>query len=103
MKTSFGTILAAAVSGAALFTANAAKVEVDFSRDIGPVKPVNGVGQPPMVGKLSGWPMFHYLKEAGIPYSRLHDVSGWLGGGLFVDIPNLFPDFDADENDPKNY
>ena len=49
MKTSFGTILAAAVSGAALFSANAAKVEVDFSRDIGPVKPVNGVGQPATV------------------------------------------------------
>ena len=78
-------------------------VEVDFSHEVGPVKPVNGVGQPPMVGKLSGWPMFHYLKEAGIPYSRLHDVSGWLGGGLFVDIPNLFPDFDADENDPRSY
>lgn len=49
---------------------------------IGPVKPVNGVGQPPMVGALRGWDMFHYLSEAGIPYSRLHDVGGWLGGGL---------------------
>ena len=78
-------------------------VEVDFSQEIGPVKPVNGVGQPPMIGKLSTYPMFHYLKEAGIPYSRLHDVTGWLGGGLFVDIPNIFPDFDADEKDPKNY
>ena len=70
---------------------------------VGVVKPVNGVGQPPMVGALKNWPMMHYLKEAGIPYSRLHDVGGRLGGGLFVDIPNLFPDFDADENDPKNY
>ena len=70
---------------------------------IGIVKPVNGVGQPPMIGALKNWPMMHYLKEAGIPYSRLHDVGGRLGGGLFVDIPNLFPDFDADENDPKNY
>ena len=49
---------------------------------------------------MSDWSMMHYLKEAGIPYSRLHDVGGWLGGGLYVDIPNLFPDFDADENDP---
>ena len=76
-------------------------VEPDVA--LGPVKPVNGVGQPPMVGSLKNWPMMHYLKEAGIPYSRLHDVGGRLGGGLFVDIPNLFPDFDADENDPKNY
>ena len=83
--------------------AQAAEVKVDFDTAIGPVKRVNGVGQPPLVGKLAGYPMFRYLKEAGIPYSRLHDVGGWLGGGLFVDIPVLFPDFDADENDPKNY
>ena len=78
-------------------------VEVDFTKDAGPVKPMHGVGQPPMVGALGDWPMMHYLKEAGIPYSRLHDVGGWLGGGLYVDIPNLFPDFRADENDPANY
>ena len=83
--------------------ASGAEVKVDFNREMGRVKPVNGVGQPPMVGKLTSWSMIHYLKEAGIPYSRLHDVGGWLGGGMFVDIPNIFPDFDADENDPANY
>ena len=83
--------------------ASAANVAVDFQKALGPVKPVNGVGQPPMLDALGKWSMMHYLKEAGIPYSRLHDVGGWLGGGLYVDIPNLFPDFDADENDPANY
>ena len=83
--------------------AGAAVVEVGFGEGIGPVKPVNGVGQPPMIDALGSWSMMHYLKEAGIPYSRLHDVGGWLGGGLYVDIPNLFPDFDADENDPGSY
>ena len=91
----------------AVVAANAAdaplRVVVEPDVVVGIVKPVNGVGQPPMVGSLKNWPMMHYLKEAGIPYSRLHDVGGRLGGGLFVDIPNLFPDFDADENDPKNY
>ena len=98
------TILAACAFGAS-FAGFAAEsvVTVDFSREVGPIKPVNGVGQPPMVGQLGSWSMMHYLKEAGIPYSRLHDVGGWLGHGLYVDIPNLFPDFDADENDPKNY
>ena len=85
------------------FCAYAAEVKVDFGKAVGPVKRVNGVGQPPMIGALADWPMMHYLKEAGIPYSRLHDVGGWLGGGLYVDIPNLFPNFDADENDPKSY
>jgi len=83
--------------------AQAADVKIDFGKAVGPVKPVNGVGQPPLIGKLKDYPMFHYLKDAGIPYSRLHDVGGWFGGGLFVDIPVIFPNFDADENDPKNY
>ncbi|MBQ7188754.1 MAG: hypothetical protein IJR99_04985 [Kiritimatiellae bacterium] len=83
--------------------AQAAEIQVDFNKTVGPVKRVNGVGQPPLVGKLANYPMFHYLKEAGIPYSRLHDVGGWLGGGLFVDIPVLFPNFDADENAPESY
>ncbi|MGN0846334.1 MAG: glycosyl hydrolase family 28 protein [Kiritimatiellia bacterium] len=81
----------------------AVEVTVDAAKALGPVKPVNGVGQPPMIDALRGAPLFKYLKEAGIPYSRLHDVGGMLGGGLYVDIPNLFPDFDADETDPKNY
>lgn len=47
--------------------------------------------------------MFHYLTEAGIPFSRLHDVGGYFGGGRFVDIPNLFPDPEADPADPASY
>ncbi len=92
--------LLAAACGA---LAASAAVKVDFAQTVGPVRPIHGVGQPPMIGALKNWSMMHYLKEAGIPYSRLHDVGGWLGGGLYVDIPNLFPDFDADENDPANY
>ena len=80
-----------------------AEIAIDWNAVKGPVKPVNGVGQPPMIGAMNSWPMLHFLKEAGIPFSRLHDVGGFLGGGLFVDIPNLFPDFDADETDPASY
>ena len=91
--------------GAAVMALGASSVEVkvDFGRETGPVKPVNGVGQPPLAGGPQNFTMIHYLKEAGIPCSRLHDVGGWFGGNLYVDIPNLFRDFDADENDPKNY
>ena len=81
---------------------SAVTVKVDPAQETGPVKPVNGVGQPPMIG-FRQYPMFKYLKEAGIPFSRLHDVGGMFGRNVFVDIPNLFRDFDADENDPKNY
>ena len=78
------------------------RCEVDFGESKGMVKPVNGVGQPPLRGLDGTW-MFHYLGEAGIPYSRLHDVGGTFGRNVFVDIPNIFRDFGADENDPANY
>ena len=77
-------------------------VKVDWAKSAGPVKPVNGVGQGPILG-WNGFSMFRYLKEAGTPILRYHDVGGAFGGNRFVDIPNIFRDFDADENDPKNY
>ena len=77
------------------------KITADFNDVIGKIKPMHGVGQPPRTGLSDA--LFHYLTRAGIPYSRLHDVGGWMGGGLYVDIPNLFRDFDADENDPASY
>ena len=80
-----------------------AEVKIDWDAEIGPVKPVNGVGQPPMLGGPTSFKLMHYLRDAGIPYARLHDVGGWQGQGLWVDIPNLFPDFAADEDDPTNY
>lgn len=79
-----------------------AKIKVDFSKIIGKMKPVHAVGQPPIIGWSSD-KLFHYLTEAGIPYSRLHDVGGGFGGGKFVDIPNVFPDFNADPDDPASY
>lgn len=78
-----------------------ATVRVDYTDFSGRIKPMHGIGQPPM--SFLSTSLFHYLKEAGIPFSRLHDVGGWLGGGLYVDIPNLFRNFDADENDPASY
>ena len=60
------------------------KIGADFSKTTGTIKPMHGVGQPPFLG--SDFSLFHYLKEAGIPYSRLHDVGGALGCGLYVDI-----------------
>jgi hypothetical protein len=77
-------------------------VKIDFTKNLGKIKPMHGVGQPPFYGARS-FPMFHYLTEAGIPFSRLHDVAGPYGGGRFVDIPNLFRDFDADPEDPSSY
>ena len=78
------------------------KITADFTRKTGNViKPMHGGGQPPMLGTSDRF--FHYLTEAGIPYSRLHDVGGPYGEGRFVDIPNIFRNFDADVEDPASY
>ncbi len=78
-----------------------ARVRADYTEIAGSIKPMHGVGQPPMTGVSNT--KFYYLTRAGIPFSRLHDVGGWMGSGLYVDIPNLFPNFDADEYDPASY
>ena len=74
---------------------------IDFDRIKGIIKPVNAGGQPPMIG--TNFSMFRYLSDALVPYSRLHDVGGAYGGGRWVDIPNIFRNFDADETLPENY
>ena len=79
-----------------------ANIKVNTSNAIRKMKPMHAGGQPPLGGSRYN-NYFHYLTEAGIPYSRLHDVGGAFGGNRFVDIPNVFRDFDADENDPKSY
>lgn len=76
-------------------------INIDYSEKLGKIKPMHGVGQPPMYAHLTNY--MHYLSDAGIPYSRLHDVGGEQGGNRFVDIPNIFRDFDADVNDPDSY
>ncbi len=68
----------------------------------GKIKPVHSVGQPPILG-WDDYSMFHYLKEIGVKYSRLHDTGGSFGKGIYVDIPNLFRDFDANPYDPASY
>jgi len=65
------------------------------------MKPMHGVGQPPIRG--TDFSMFSYLRDAGVPFSRLHDVGGLFGGNLWADVPNIFRDFSADENDPASY
>ena len=76
------------------------KIRVDFNKPVGKIKPMHAVGQPPiLVGDDTD--LFHFLTEAGIPQSRLHDA-GYFNT-YYVDIPHIFRDFSADENDPASY
>lgn len=80
---------------------NFMNIKCNFDKIVGKIKPMHAVGQPPFSGCSDRH--MHYLSDAAIPYSRLHDVGGAYGANRFVDIPNIFRDFDADENDPASY
>lgn len=70
----------------------------------GKIKPLHAVGAGPrQVGAKLSFDSSEIFKEIGIPYSRLHDIEGAYGANQFVDIHCVFPDFDADENDPASY
>ena len=77
------------------------EISFDFGRTKGKIKPMHGIGQPPLDDLDDD--LFHYLGEAGIPFSRLHDVGGNFGGNMFVDIHNIFRDFDKDPYDEASY
>ncbi len=80
-------------------------IQVTFERIIGTMKPLNGICCAPY--SLSYGPnqkhINRYLTEGNIPVCRLHDCCGAYGGTYFVDITNVFPNFDADECDPASY
>jgi len=82
-----------------------ANITVDFTKELGPIKRMHEVGQPPFKGGFGvlDFSPIQYLKDANITYARLHDVGGAFGSNRYVDIPNIFRDFDADETDPANY
>ena len=81
-----------------------ANITINTNNIIGKIKRMHATGQPPFggIGKKC-FHHFHYLTEIGVPYSRLHDVSGAFGGNRFVDIPCIFRDWNADENLPDSY
>ena len=81
------------------------KLNVNFDKIVGKIKPMNQAGQPPFAGGsfCFNFSFMDYLPKANIRYSRLHDVQGPFGSNRYVDIPNLFRNFDADETDENNY
>ena len=101
------------VCAAVAFAINAAEpaatafVTVDFTKEVGSIKPMNAVNNGPSVKKPGGDQKngnFEDYKALRIPYARTHDSVNCVAGGAHTcDIRAIFPDFAADENDPKNY
>lgn len=77
-------------------------INVDFDNICGEIKPMHAINNIP-TEPTSSDEAYRRLNEANIPYSRLHDTGGQFGGAHYVDTANIFPDFDADENDPASY
>jgi len=77
------------------------KVSADFSKVIGKMKPVHGFNN---ASRQTGYgellPDFTALQP---PFVRLHDTCGFYGGAHYIDVPNIFPDFSADADNPASY
>lgn len=77
------------------------KIVVDLETTVGKIKPFHALNNAPLQGTSNQ--LFHYLGDAGIPYSRLHDTGGAYGGFRYVDIENIFRDMTADPCNPDAY
>ena len=75
------------------------RIKIDFNENVGKIKPMHGMTNSPIVNGSHDYR--RHWKRAGIPFARLHDTD--YPKGPVVDIPRIFPDFRADENDPANY
>ena len=101
VRISVAAVLVTVGANAAEVTAKTASAVFDFATERGAVKPLHGVNNAPV--RVDGKRGQDEFKVAGIPYVRTHDTAGMWGGAHYVDIPNVFPNFDADERDPANY
>ncbi len=80
-----------------------ATVTVDFAKQTGKrVQALHGFNSGPMT-KVFTYDARPLFVEGGFPYVRLHDAEYPFGSGEFIDIPCIFKNFDADENDPASY
>lgn len=81
-------------------------LQIDFNKVNGVIKPMNAVNNGPVGGGVRGeTPFVKNFRDAKIPFARLHDSAFYepYGGCWSVDVHRIFRDFNADENDPKNY
>ena len=82
-----------------------ATLNLDFSNVSGKIKVLNAVNNGPTGTSVRGTGNSLAYKALEIPYARNHDASFCTsyGGEHTVDVHRIFRNFDADENDPKNY
>lgn len=94
MKRTIITFFALVVLCAAVSAQNHVNLYQDEA--LRPIGMMNGVG-----GGPSGYVTKELYKAAGIPFARLHDIGN--SERHCVEIMNIFPNFDADENKAESY
>ena len=81
-----------------------AQVIVKTNEEVGTIKVMNAVNNGPAVaGSTQKKGNAQAYKDAGFGYARLHDAPIAWKWAHTVDISCVFPDFSADEKDPKSY
>ena len=81
-----------------------AQVVVDAKEVVGKIKVMNAVNNgPQMAGSTQKKGNAQAYKDGGFGYARLHDAPIAWRWAHTVDISCVFPNFEADENDPKSY
>ena len=81
-------------------------VKIDYSKETGKIKVMHAVNNGPVVaGKEQTRGNEISYRAARIPYARVHDAAFFAGygGEHTVDVHAIFPDFNADVNDPNSY
>ena len=81
-------------------------IKVNFNKEIDKIRMMHAVNNGPVVaGSDQTRGNQDAYKAARIPYARTHDASFYAGygGNHTVDVNFIFPDFDADVNDPNSY
>ncbi|MBQ7624467.1 MAG: hypothetical protein IJS65_04250 [Clostridia bacterium] len=74
------------------------KLYADFTKAIRPVGELNGVNNGPL---LTYTDRSAEYRDLGVKFVRFHDTC--LDAANCIDVPFIFRDGDADENDPSNY
>ena len=77
------------------------KINCNFNEVTGKIKPVHGVNN--CSRQTDYGDVLPEFLALNLPFVRLHDAGGNYGGSHYIDVPNIFPDFSADENDENSY
>ena len=79
-------------------------IRVNFNTVVNKIKPMHcGNGGPRVGGRTLPLDFTNEFQDMGIPYTRLHDIEYPYGLNQFVDIHCIFPNFDANVEDPDSY